>query len=69
MGAESSRSVRPVTNKEPATLLNSHLIRQIDEALQEVGAFGEVRLVVIKGRLRFIQIVRSEAIDGATIEG
>jgi hypothetical protein len=59
------RSVRPAAGKETATLLTPHLIRQIDEALQKVGAFGEVRLVVIKGRLRFIQIVRSEAIDGA----
>jgi hypothetical protein len=57
--------VRPAAVKETVTLLTPHLIRQIDEALQKVGAFGEVRLVVIKGRLRFIQIVRSEAIDGA----
>ena len=34
----------------------------IDRALQEVGDFGEVRLLVEKGRLRFIQKTRSEKV-------
>ncbi len=34
----------------------------IDQALERVGPFGEVHLVVEKGRLRFIRTVRSEAI-------
>ncbi len=29
-------------------------IEMIDEALESVGEFGEVRLVVQKGRLRFV---------------
>jgi hypothetical protein len=31
--------------------------------LCRVGAFGEVRLLVVKGRLRFIEIMRSETIQ------
>ena len=34
-------------------------IRMIDEALTEVGDFGEVRLIVTKGRLRFVVTQRS----------
>ncbi len=53
------------TLKEPLTFLKPHQISQIDDALKEVGAFGEVRLVVVKGRLRFIQIMRSESVSEA----
>ncbi len=31
----------------------------IDEALTDVGEFGEVRLIVTKGRLRFVVTQRS----------
>lgn len=34
-------------------------VRMIDEALGAVGEFGEVRLVVQKGRLRFLITQRS----------
>ena len=34
-------------------------IRMIDEALTEVGDFGEVRLIVTKGLLRFVVTQRS----------
>lgn len=34
-------------------------IQMIDEALCEVGEFGEVRLIVTKGRLRFVVTQRS----------
>jgi hypothetical protein len=39
-------------------LLPSH-IRMIDEALSSLGEFGEVRLVVEKGRLRFLVTQKS----------
>ena len=45
--------------------LTAPVLGQIEEALAEVGDFGEVRLVVVKGRLRFIQIVRSESVGRA----
>jgi hypothetical protein len=34
--------------------LTPHQIAMIDEALASIGEFGEVRLVVEKGRLRFV---------------
>ena len=39
-------------------------IKKIEEALKKVGAFGEVHLVVEKGRLRFVRTLKSEPIDG-----
>jgi hypothetical protein len=43
--------------------LNPEAVSRIDQALQEVGEFGEVTLIVMKGRLRFIQITQSEKLD------
>ena len=37
-------------------------IRQIDDALAELGPFGEVRIIKQRGKLRFIQKVESENI-------
>ena len=39
---------------ERLSFLHLRQIAMIDEALQSVGAYGEVRLVVEKGRLRFV---------------
>lgn len=39
--------------------LQSHQIEMIDEALASLGEFGEVRLVVERGRLRFLVTQRS----------
>lgn len=41
-------------------------IRAIDDALQNVGEFGEVRLVVEKGRLRYIRVEHSWDINKYT---
>ncbi len=41
-------------------MLNPPVIAQIDRALRRVGEFGEVRLVVAKGRLRFVETMQSE---------
>ncbi len=38
-------------------------IKAIDEALRKVGPFGEVRLVIAEGRLRYVRTLRSEALD------
>lgn len=45
--------------------LTRQTVRQVDEALCRLGPYGEVRLVVMKGRLRFIQTVRSEEVTAA----
>ena len=39
--------------------LNQRQIAMIDEALSVLGEFGEVRLIVEKGRLRFIVTQKS----------
>jgi hypothetical protein len=64
--SDSHLTVRlPTTGPEPIPLLTQPIIAQIDRALRRVGEFGEVRLVVAKGRVRFIETTRSEpAVDG-----
>lgn len=42
--------------------LQSTDISAIEKALKGLGAFGEIHLVVEKGRIRFIRTVRSEAL-------
>lgn len=44
--------------------LDAEQIRRIEQALADVGDFGEVRLIKAKGKLRFIQKVSSEEIGG-----
>jgi hypothetical protein len=39
--------------------LNESQVRMVDEALSAVGEFGEVRLVVQKGRIRYVVIEKS----------
>ena len=55
-----SSAIHHSASREPS--LTPPVLCQIEEALTRVGDFGEVRLVVVKGRLRFIQIVRSESV-------
>lgn len=43
----------------PCKFLQSQQIEMIDEALYSVGDFGEVRLIVEKGRLRFLVTQKS----------
>jgi hypothetical protein len=45
--------------------LSPEAVSRIDQALREVGEFGEVTLIVMKGRLRFIQITHSEKLEDA----
>ncbi|HEY76499.1 MAG TPA: hypothetical protein G4O00_10005 [Thermoflexia bacterium] len=39
-------------------------VLEIDRALEAIGPFGEVRLVKVKGRLRFIQQMESRDLLG-----
>jgi hypothetical protein len=62
-GMSTSPNQVPLTdNEEGLRFLAPALVRRIDEALRRVGEFGEVRLIVVKGELRFIEIVTSENI-------
>ena len=44
---------------EPLRVLTLEQVQQVDRALASIGPFGEVRLVKVKGRLRFIQQLES----------
>jgi hypothetical protein len=46
----------------PLGMLKSEHIRQIDDALAELGPFGGVRIIKQRGKLRFIQKVENESI-------
>lgn len=41
-------------NSKPLKFLGRSQVEMIDEALDAVGPFGEVQLIVEKGRLRFV---------------
>lgn len=43
-------------------VLTPHQVVEIDRALDAVGPFGEVRLVKVKGKLRFIQRLESREV-------
>ena len=43
--------------------LDAAEIRKIEDALKKVGPFGEVHLVVEKGRIRFVRTLKSEAVE------
>ncbi len=55
-----------ITLESPLEILDPNLVHQVDHALTEVGAFGEVRLIVAKGQLRFIQMMQSERVGQTT---
>lgn len=46
-------------------MLQAGDIAAIDRALEEIGPFGEVHLIVEDNRLRFIRTVRSEPVVGS----
>jgi hypothetical protein len=52
-----------------AATVTAELAGQLEAALARVGAFGEVRLVVIRGRVRFVETVRSEDAAGCPGRG
>jgi hypothetical protein len=44
---------------EPLQVLKPDQILEVDRALASLGPYGEVRLVKVKGRLRFIERLES----------
>ena len=63
MAEDKSSETLPVLKLErPLSVLNFEHIRQIDDALAELGPFGEVRIIKQRGKLRFIQKMESENI-------
>ena len=49
----------PEVHEADLNMLSLEQISLIDNALTELGAFGEVRLIKAKGKLRFIQKLES----------
>jgi hypothetical protein len=63
MAKDTSHETLPVLKlNRPLGVLKSEHIRQIDDALAELGPFGEVRIIKQRGKLRFIQKVESMSI-------
>lgn len=69
--AEATRTA-PLPLERPFRYLSWRHMQVIDDALATIGAFGEVRLIKNRGKLRFIQTVRSDdlaAQDGLSLSG
>ena len=49
-----SKSFPSTNGAGELAFLDDSQVRMIDEALSTLGAYGEIRLVVEKGRLRFV---------------
>jgi hypothetical protein len=47
---------------EPLQVLTPEQVLAVDRALASIGPFGEVRLVKVKGRVRFIQQLHSHSL-------
>ena len=60
---QSHATKRRILLPEPLRCLTPELVARIDEAVCRVGQFGEVRLVLIRGDLRFIQVTVSENVN------
>jgi hypothetical protein len=62
MTKDTSEALPVFTLDRPLSVLKSDHIRKIDDALAELGPFGEVRIIKQRGKLRFIQKVESVSI-------
>jgi len=54
-----SKTYQADKKDDTLNFLNQRQIAMIDEALSGLGQFGEVRLIIEKGRLRFIVTQKS----------
>ena len=59
---------RPDTLR-PRKLMRPNLIFIIEHALAEVQPYGEIHLVVERGRVRYVRIIKSEKVDSAPESG
>lgn len=51
--------IRRTSENHSTSFLDQRQVKMIDEALSALGDYGELRLVVEKGRLRFIVTQKS----------
>jgi hypothetical protein len=57
-------SFSPSDAEAALQFVNVQLAQRIDRALCEVGDFGAVKLIIVRGRVRFIEIIQSQNVDG-----
>ena len=55
----SNMNINQLNPKSDISFLDQRQVKMIDEALSALGEYGELRLVVEKGRLRFIVTQKS----------
>lgn len=60
--AERANGSVVVRLEHPLRCLSADQILAIDNALTEIGSFGEVRLVKNGGKVRFVQTMKSKAL-------
>lgn len=58
-----AESSLPLDRHGSFKLLTPDAVIRIEQALQAVGEYGEVSLIVMKGRLRYIEITQSEKLQ------
>ena len=63
-GGRRTESTGRKAASNPLSMLTPEQIRAVDRALAHVGPFGEVRLIKVKGKLRFIQELDSHDLLG-----
>jgi hypothetical protein len=49
----------PLLSERPLRILSRRMVYAIDDALSDVGPFGEVRLIMNRGKVRFIETIQS----------
>jgi hypothetical protein len=59
MSDSNFNQVRQATNSRLLSFLDQQQVIMIDEALSTLGEYGELRLIVEKGRLRFLVTQKS----------
>lgn len=62
MNVTPSRSPSRRTAGDELPPLDPALIRRLQQALANVGDFGEIGLVIVKGEIKFIRTTRSEGL-------
>jgi len=60
--SESSISITASDGKKTIRLRRMNLVqlKRIDNLLEQIGEFGELRLIVEKGSIRFVEVVVSK---------
>lgn len=61
--SDGSHDPRQITLERRLRVLTPRLIELMDQALVEVGEYGVVSLVVKDGKVRFVEVMRSQEVE------